>query len=273
MGAVPFLEEEEKLVREIARQIGLLLERLERREEHAQLEAQLRHTDRLATIGKLTAGVAHELNEPIGSILGFTELIEQSVDLPRQAAEDLSRIHRAALHAREIIKKLMFFGRQTPPGQIPVDLNAIVEEGLSLLQPRLAKEKIRVIRKTDLNLPAVLADPRQLQQVVVNLAVNAIQAMPDGGELTVATHADGDGVVLRVEDTGVGMSEETLAQIFVPFFTTKEVGQGIGLGLSVVHGIVTAHHGTIRVESEEGVGSRFVIQLPARGADEARSDS
>jgi two-component system, NtrC family, sensor kinase len=263
-GALPFLEEEEKLIHEIARQIGFVVESRERAEEQGRLEVQLRHSDRLATIGKLTAGVAHELNEPIGSILGFAELLQQSGTIPSQSSSYLHRIHRAALHAREIIKKLMLFGRQTPPGEVWTDLNAVVGEGLDLLQPQLARGRIALERREDPGLPRFLADPRQIQQVVVNLVINAVQAMPQGGRLLVSTRAENGSVVLVVEDTGTGIPEDVLPQIFVPFFTTKDVGQGVGLGLSVVHGIITSHGGTIQVESSVGNGTRFTVQLPVR---------
>lgn len=133
---------------------------------------------------------------------------------------------------------------------------------MSFLEARCAKEGVDLVRNLAPDLPLTPADPSQLQQVLVNLVVNAIQAMPDGGRLTVATRADNESVVLTVEDTGVGMSDDVKEQIYDPFFTTKDVGEGTGLGLSVVHGIVASHRGSIKCNSKVGRGTCFEIQLP-----------
>ncbi|MBK9374923.1 MAG: hypothetical protein IPN03_14645 [Holophagales bacterium] len=249
--------------------MGLWVERREGDEEKAMLQRQLRHADRLATIGQLAAGVAHELNEPLGGILGFAQLARKSPGLPAQADADLEKIVNASLHAREIVRKLLIFARQMPAAKTKSDLNRVVTEGLYLVEARCATEGIRLERDLDPALAGIVADPGQLQQVLTNLVVNGIQAMPAGGRLTIRTRNRPGGVVLSVEDTGAGMDEETLREIFNPFFTMKEVGQGTGLGLSVVHGIVTAHCGTIRVESEPGRGSRFDVDLPLSGPDAA----
>jgi signal transduction histidine kinase len=251
--------------------VALVVEGRQAEDQRQRLQEQLYHADRLATLGKLTAGFAHELNEPLGSILGFAQLARDAAGLPPQVGSDLDKILKASLHAREIIKKLMFFGRQTPPGMVAVDLNETVREGLSFIEPRITSQRIRVIQQLDPNLPRVIADRGQILQVLVNLTVNATQAMPEGGTLTLTTRSEADKVLLGVEDTGVGMSEEILRQIFVPFFTTKDVGQGTGLGLSVVHGIVSAHGGAITVTSEPGQGSRFEVRLPAAGANHERT--
>jgi signal transduction histidine kinase len=261
----PFLLEERSLINEVARQVAVIVERRRVEEEKDDLERQLLHSERLATIGKLTAGIAHELNEPLGSILGFAQIVQETGGLPDQSVRDMDRIVKAAFHAREIIKKLMFFGRQTPPGKVPTDLNQIVEDGIGLLDPQLSARKIRCERRLAAALPAIDADPGQLRQILVNLIVNAIQAMPNRGTLTIATEAVEGWVILRVEDTGIGMPESVLRQIFVPFFTTKDVGKGTGLGLSVVHGIVSAHGGQIEVESRVGHGSLFRVRFPAAG--------
>ena len=262
----PFLAEERSLIDEVARQVGLFVERRDGADEKARLQRQLRHADRLATIGQLAAGVAHELNEPLGGILGFAQLARKSPGLPAQADQDLEKIVNASLHAREIVRKLLIFARQMPAVKAKADLNRVVTEGLYLVEARCATEGIRLVRDLDAALSEVVADPGQLQQVLMNLVVNGIQAMPGGGLLTIRTRNRPGGVVLSVEDTGAGIDEETLKEIFDPFFTMKEVGQGTGLGLSVVHGIVTSHGGTIRVESEPGHGSRFDVDLPLEGA-------
>lgn len=264
----PFLDEERRLIDTVARQVAGLIERREVAEDQGRLEEQLRHADRLATIGQLSAGVAHELNEPLGNILAFAQLASKEAGLPAQAARDLDKIVATSLHAREIIKKLMLFARQTPPQKKPVDLNAVVEDGLYFLESRCVKQGVSVERRLAPELPEIAADPSQLNQVLVNLAVNAVQAMPAGGTLTIATRRSGDCVVLSVEDTGVGMDAEVQSRIFTPFFTTKDVNEGTGLGLPVVHGIVSSHEGTIAVRSEPGRGARFEISLPVCRAEE-----
>ncbi len=258
----PFLKEERSLINEAARQVSLMLERLQAREERHRLEEQLRHADRLATIGRLAAGVAHELNEPLGAILGFAQLTQKNFGLPDQTGRDLEKIVKASLRARDIVRKLLIFARQAPAQKLPVDLNRVVHEGLYLLAGRCAEAKIEVERRLDPARPSVNGDANLLQQVVMNLAANAVHAMPQGGRLLVATAADGDIVTLVVEDSGKGMSDEVKRQIFTPFFTTKDVGEGTGLGLAVVHGIVAEHGGRIEVETRPDQGSRFEIQFP-----------
>jgi signal transduction histidine kinase len=258
----PFLKEERHLIDGIARQVSLFVERKETEEEKEVLQEQLRHTDRLATIGKLAAGVAHELNEPLGSILGFAQLAKKTPGMPKQAEQDLDRIVSASLHAREVIRKLMLFARQMPPRRTRLNLNQVVKEGLYLFEARCARQGIELALSLAPGLPDIHADATQLTQVMTNLVINAIQAMPKGGRLSVVTWRDAESVCLRVEDTGKGMTPDVKKQVFMPFFTTKEVDQGTGLGLAVVHGIVTAHKGSIRVDSQVGRGARFEIRLP-----------
>jgi len=258
----PFLLEERRLIDTIARETALIVERKQTEGEKARLQEQLRHADRLATIGQLSAGVAHELNEPIGSILGFAQLIEKNPRLPEQVEQDAVKIMKASLHAREVIKKLMLFARQMPPQKIRVDLNQIIDEGLYFLESRCAKEGIQVERKLAGSLPKIHADSAQMTQVLVNVVVNAIQAMPGGGKLTIQTRASKKAVSLMIRDTGTGMEEKIKKQVFLPFFTTKDIGEGTGLGLAVVHGIVTSHGGSMVVKSELGKGTTFEVILP-----------
>jgi signal transduction histidine kinase len=261
-----FLSEEEKLIDAVAREISLMVERRESQEERWKLHNQLIHADRLATIGQLAAGVAHELSEPLGGILGFAQLAEKCEGVPPQAREDIGRIITASLYAREVIKKLLVFARQMPQSATPLSLNQVVEEGLSFLEARCTKAGIEVVRELAADLPEINADPARISQVLVNLVVNAIQAMPDGGTLTIGTKAQDGTVLLVVEDTGVGMGEEVMDKIFLPFFTTKDVDKGTGLGLAVVHGIVSSHGGSIAVDSQPGKGSRFAVSLPLTGS-------
>lgn len=260
----PFLKEERNLIDSVAGQVALIIERKEAEEDRSRLEGQLRHADRLATIGMLAAGVAHELNEPIGNILGFAQLAKKCQGLPGSAKEDLEKIESASLHARDIIRNLLIFARQMSPQKTRVDLHHIVEETLDFLQGRFAETGIEVECQLPADLPAVTADSGQLSQVLMNLAVNALQAMPRGGTLRIRARATHRNVSLIVEDTGMGMSQQVLDKIFVPFFTTKDVGEGTGLGLPVVHGIIHAHGGTIHVESKVGRGTQFEIRLPVQ---------
>lgn len=258
----PFLQEERNLIDAVARQVGAIIERKEVELERMHLENQLRHADRLATLGLLAAGVAHELNEPLGNILGFAELAGKCPGLPDSAGRDLRKICTASLHAREIIKKLLVFARQMPPAKAAVDLNQVVHDGLFFLEARCAKGGIEVVYELDSGLPAIFADAAQLNQVVVNLVVNAIQAMPEGGTLKLSTGLSEGCVSLRVEDSGAGIRPEVLQKVFMPFFTTKDVGEGTGLGLPVVHGIIVSHEGSIDIRSETGKGTLVEVLLP-----------
>ena len=258
----PFLKEERNLINAVARQVALVIERKQAEKEKLKLHNQLLHADRLATIGMLTAGVAHELNEPLGNILGFAQLAKKCLGIPASVEQDIGKIEAASLHAREIIQKLLVFARQSLPKKTQVNLNHVVEDGLYFFEARCAKEGIELVRLLSPDLPKITADPGQLNQLIVNLVVNSLQSIPGAGRITVETRFCEPNVYLIVEDTGSGMSKNILEKIFVPFFTTKDVGQGTGLGLPVVHGIVTAHGGSIDVESKVGHGTRFEIQLP-----------
>jgi two-component system NtrC family sensor kinase len=263
----PFLAEERSLIDSVAGEVAVYYERAKAKEERTSLREQLRHADRLATIGQLAAGVAHELNEPLGNILGYAQLAKKSPGLPAQVEKDLKNIETASLNAREIIRKLMTFARQLPPQKVPVNLNDIVTDGMYFFEARCKKAGIELIVRLASDVPKITVDPGQINQVLVNLVVNAFQAMPQGGTLTVETRATREGVFLAIEDTGVGMTGEVKDQVFVPFFTTKDIDQGTGLGLAVVHGIVTSHGGTIAIETEPEKGTRFLVQLPLSKPD------
>jgi signal transduction histidine kinase len=268
----PFLKEERFLINAVAKEVAIILKRRQDDEKNAMIQEQLRHADRLVTIGQLASGVAHELNEPLGSVLGFAQLARKCPGIPLQADRDIEKILNASLYAREVVRKLLIFARQMPPRKVPVNLNQVVEEGLYLFEPRCSKEGIEVERSFSPGLPEVNADPSQLNQVLINLVINAIQAMPQGGKLSIRTGNHAGHVSLIVEDSGIGMDEEVVKKIFTPFFTTKDVGQGTGLGLAVVHGIITSHGGSIQVESKAGHGTRFEIQLPREGPAEPKGE-
>ncbi|MFC1888853.1 sensor histidine kinase, partial [Thermodesulfobacteriota bacterium] len=171
----PFLKEERNLIDAVAREVSLIIGRREAQDEKAKLQDQLRHADRLATIGQLASGVAHELNEPLGNILGFAQLVKKYPGIPEQASGDLDKIVNASLHAREIIKKLMVFARQMPPQKVRTNLNTFIEEGLSFFESRFSNKGIDLVCSLSDDLPEITCDPSQLQQVLINLIVNGIR--------------------------------------------------------------------------------------------------
>ncbi len=258
----PFLPEEVRLLEKIAGEIALTAVSLRSAEQNARLEAQLRHADRLATIGVLAAGIAHELNEPLSRVLGFAQLTQKLPGLPPAAARDLERIVDASLHAREIVQKLLAFGRGTPAQTVDCDMDQLTAGALDFLDPRCRAAGIDVRRELARRKLIVRADPTELRQVIINLVVNAVHAMSGGGRLIVRVEERDEFCLLIIEDTGVGMTPEVLDRIFIPFFTTKDGGRGTGLGLPLVHGIVTSLGGTISVQSKVGSGSRFTVRLP-----------
>jgi signal transduction histidine kinase len=236
--------------------IDSMLERLDASSE------QIRHADRLATIGKFASGIAHELNEPLGNILGFAQLAKKCPSLPEQAGADLEKIEKSSLYAREIVKKLLLFARQVPSNKVTLNINNIIKDSLYFFEGKCEQSGIELIIDLSDDLPSITLDPSQMTQVLINLVINAIHSMPDGGRLEIKTYSSEYYISLIVDDTGTGMSEETKKHIFNPFYTTKDVDQGTGLGLAVVHGIVSSHGGDIKVDSNQGKGTRFEIQIP-----------
>ncbi len=258
----PFLLEERPMLHAIARELGLIAERKHFEDEKERLQHQLLHADRLVTVGQLTAGVAHELNEPLGSILGFAQLVKKFGQISENVEKDIDKIIKAALHAREIIRKLMLFSRQTPPDKVLFNINERIDDGLYLLENRIRKSSIVLKKELSDDLPLIRIDASQFHQVLVNLVVNAIQAMPAGGTLTIRTENQLKHISLTVRDTGIGMTKEQMDKIFIPFYTTKGIHEGTGLGLPVVLGIVQSHGGTVSVESEPGKGTVFTVKFP-----------
>jgi len=234
--------------------------------ELEQAQAKVLQSEKLASVGLLAGGVAHEINNPLMVILGRTELLLDDVaDGP--ATHDLKVVYEQTIRIAEIVKNLLRFSRASDNGSKgAVSLNEAIEGTLGLVSHIMQVENIRV--ETDLapNLPQITGSLGQLQQVFTNLTINAFHAMPKGGRLTIRTWSDGGRAFASITDTGFGISEENLARIFDPFFTTKKEGEGTGLGLAVSYGIVRAHGGQIRVESEVGKGTCFTIELPVAGA-------
>ncbi|HUT20981.1 MAG TPA: cache domain-containing protein [Anaerolineae bacterium] len=232
-------------------------------------QEQLVQKEKLASVGQLAAGVAHEINNPLGTIMLLSDVLykEAPADDPRR--EDLKMITDQAKRCKGIVFDLLSFARQNRVMAQRTDVNQLVRRVVAEESPKDRYDKIEIVQDLAPRLPIIQADPEQLRQALVNLMTNAADAMaPEGGGMTISTrHAGVQHIELAVADTGTGMSEEVRSQLFTPFFTTKPPGQGTGLGLSIIYGIVKMHRGDIQVWSEAGKGSRFTIRLPTRLPD------
>ncbi len=241
------------------------------------VERATRQAERLASLGTLAAGIAHEINNPIGIIAARIELmLEEGPErgLPAEVLEDLSVLHRNALRVARIARSFLSFARQSPVHRGPVELNHVIEETLLLVARQMGRDGIDIATRLDRALPPVRGDASALEQVLLNLLTNARDAMGGVGAITIETGpAPGrtGWVCLRVTDTGPGIPDETLPRIFDPFYTTK--ASGTGLGLSVSYGIIQDHNGTVDVQSTRGEGTTFILTFPALdqpGADRER---
>lgn len=262
----PFLNEERRLLDTISRELSVIIERKLYEKEKAEIKEQLQDADRLSMMGQLAGSVAHELNEPLTSILGFAQLAESSPGLPEQAAADIEKIIGVSLHAREIVRKLLMFARKMPARESFVELNQVVAEALGFFEHRCNKEGVTVTLDLKTDMEPIEADPGQLRQVAANLLVNAMQAMPSGGNLTLTTFETDKQVGFSVQDDGPGMDKEILDKIFIPFYTTKPAGKGTGLGLPVARDIINSHGGTIEVVSIKGSHTKVTVLLPKQKA-------
>jgi signal transduction histidine kinase len=238
-----------------------------------QMQDQLVQSEKLSAIGEMIAGVAHEINNPLTAVIGYSQLLQmQSMDQDAQIHDDLGQILEAGMRMKRIVANLLDFSRQHQPQKEYVDINQIISTSLALRMNELTNNNIEVEADLVTDLPWTMADRHQLQQVFVNIINNAQQAMAEqggAGRLTVSTEQQtNNAILISFQDTGPGMPEETMNRIFDPFFTTKEVGKGTGLGLSVSYGIVHEHDGRIWAESEDGHGATFLIQLPIRKSAE-----
>jgi len=235
-----------------------------RTEESLRKSEQLRaESEKLAAVGRLAAGVAHEINNPLTGVLTFSHLVREKEDLDEQAREDLDLIIHETSRVSEIVQGLLAFARERPAVKEPLDVNDVVRLTIQLLGNQEAFHDVIVTGELEEGLPRVDADMNQIQQVLVNLSLNACEAMPEGGALTISTSVQDGKVLVAVADTGCGIRQEHLDQIFEPFFTTKPVGKGTGLGLSVSYGIMRQHGGRLEVESEVGKGTTFTMVLPS----------
>jgi two-component system NtrC family sensor kinase len=242
--------------------------------ERKRTEAELIRSEKLASVGQLAAGVAHEVNNPLAGILVYIKLLlkkhKQNALQTEETKEQLEKIARETERCSRIIKNLLDFSRQSEAALRPVDINKVVDAMFSIIGHQISLDNVRSQKKLCTSLPLVLVDFDQIQQALMNIMLNAAQAMPSGGDLTITTSlAKGvkigssikDAVRIDISDTGVGIPKENLDKLFTPFFTTKEKGKGVGLGLSVVHGIIERHHGKMEIDSNPGSGTTFSIYL------------
>jgi len=241
-------------------------------ELHDRMEAQRKTENRLiqaaklAAVGEMAAGIAHELNNPLTSVTGFAELALEELPEGNQSRKDLELVMREARRARDVVRRLLDFARQSESTRARASLNEIVDDVVALSRHLIHTTGVELKITVDNNLPWVLVDANQMKQVLLNLVHNALQAMPDGGAMEISTASksrnDREWVLVSVRDTGVGIPQPEQARIFEPFFTTKGDQGGTGLGLSVTYGIITDHGGQIDVESAPGAGSKFTVWLP-----------
>ncbi len=241
-----------------------LRERIHIQKKLEKTQLQLIQSEKMASLGKLSAGVAHQLNNPLGSITLYTKLMLEDYDLNENARQDLSRILKDAERCRETVKELLEFSRQTRQFMRPLDINKAIERTLFLIENQTLFHNITFQKQMAPSIHLVMADYQQLGHVFMNIIINSAQAMDGNGTITINTRdsTNYDRVRIEISDTGPGIPAENIEHIFEPFFTTKEEGKGTGLGLSVVYGIIENHNGKISVQSGPDSGSSFVIELP-----------
>ncbi len=258
-----FLEEEQKLLDKIAIEISEFFERREIENNKELLQRSAERNDRLSILGEITAGIAHELNTPLGNILGFAELI-QSSNPENQIQKDTEKIIKAAIYSREIVKKLMFFSCEMPQHKEFVLIKPIIDQALRLLSQNFQKANINYDFK--INNPDLEAqiDTIQFTQVLFNILINAIYISPENSLISIEVESDSNCFTLEIKDEGPGIPSDLKLKIFEPFFTTKPLGEGSGLGLSVVHGIIKSHRGEIFAYDNKPTGTVFQIKLPLK---------
>lgn len=252
-----------------------LREEIEMKKKLEKTQIQLLQAEKMASLGKLAAGVAHQLNNPLGGISLFTKLILEEYELEEKVKEDLNRILKDTQRCSDTVKELLEFARQTSQFMKPCDINRAISRTLFLLENQALFQNIITDKNLEENLPLVKADIQQLNHMFMNIILNAAQAMEGKGKLIIKTSLSSDEkhVCIEIADTGPGIPEDIKSHIFEPFFTTKDEGKGTGLGLSIVYGIVENHMGNIQVSSEPGKGTKFLIELPINtSADEGHKD-
>jgi len=259
-----FLEEEKQLLNAVASEIGNLIERKQIVENEALTKRQMERADRLSILGEITAGIAHELNTPLANILGFSELLKERFADDKKALVDLERIMNSAIFSREVVKKLMFFSCEMPQQMELTNINPIINNAITLLKPNFTKKELHCEVNVSEEPIFLRVDTIQLTQVIFNLVINAIYFSPKKGKIVVEVSDEKEHVILRITDEGKGIPKENSEFIFNPFYTTKPVGDGSGLGLSVVHGIIKSHKGTIKHEPNQPKGTIFTLSFPKR---------
>jgi len=240
--------------------------------ENAQI--QILQSEKMASLGKLAAGVAHQLNNPLSSITLFTQLMLEEYKLEDGARNDLTRIYKESQRCRDTVKELLEFARQTRQEMRPHDINNAILRTMFLLENQTLFHNIEIEKELSSSLPEVYGDIQQLNHIFMNVILNAADAMEGNGKLTLKSYQSlhGDAIIIEISDTGPGIPQNILPHIFEPFFTTKEEGKGTGLGLSLVYSMVDNHRGRIYAKSRIGEGTTFVIELPAAKLDKEGND-
>jgi two-component system NtrC family sensor kinase len=244
-------------------------------QKRVESEHQLLHSVKQASVGRLAAGVAHEINNPLTGVLTYTHMLLRRKDLNDEVRSDLETIAKATERVRKIVKGLLDFSRQTSLHREPAEINRLVKSAVSLMENQALVKGIRIKCHPGQDIPMLTVDWSQMQGVLLNIILNALDATEPGGEIKISTNSfssatgmNHKGVEIAITDTGSGIQPDNLEKIFEPFFTTKEVGKGTGLGLAISLGIVQRHGGTIRVQSKVGEGSAFCIWLPIEDDDD-----
>jgi signal transduction histidine kinase/ActR/RegA family two-component response regulator len=238
--------------------------RIKAEEEKQEIERKANLASRLSTVGQMAAGICHEINNPLTAVVGYSDLLIAQ-DLPEEVKRDLERIRDGGRRVAGVVRQLLAFARSTKPMREMIDINDILTSTLRLREHQLEVANIKVLTKLAPGLPGIVADAGQLQQVFMNIILNAETEMElahGQGTLVVETEWVDDTIRISFKDDGRGISKENINRIFDPFFTTKRVGEGTGLGLSVCHGIITEHNGEIYAQSQQGKGATFIVELP-----------
>jgi two-component system, NtrC family, sensor kinase len=239
--------------------------------ELQETQAGLIQAEKLTSLGQLAASIAHEVNNPLSGVLVYTQLLNKKItsdNLSKDVAQNyLAKMESELTRSTKLIRNLLDFARQSPPALRDTDINEVIKRALDLVANSAQIQHIKIIQELAPTLPVLIADPDQLQQICVNLILNAVQAMSKGGTLTLRTYFDKGQIMMEVQDTGCGISKENMKKLFTPFFTTKKEVKGVGLGLAVSYGIIQRHQGNITFESKEGEGTTFTINLPVKYAE------
>jgi len=237
----------------------------ERTQELQQVQDQLIHAGKMAAIGELAAGVAHEINNPLTGVLTFSSLMLKKVDENHPWRKDLETIVQQTSRCRNIVKGLLDFARQRKPDKKEWDVHTLIERTLMFVEKQVPFQNIKIVKDFKTGIPMLFVDGDQIQQVFMNILLNAADAMAGGGAITIKTDSKDGVAVVTFTDTGCGIAKEHLPKLFDPFFTTKQTGKGTGLGLAISYGIIHSHSGEIIVESEGGKGATFRIKIPIGG--------